>query len=311
MTAPPAKTSSVSVVIPVLNAAAFLPKLMDALFGQDGVVPMEVVLVDSMSTDGTRELMASDPRVRIVPITNFSHGRARNLGAREAKGDILVLLTQDALPANGNWLTELLAPFSDPQVAATYSRQIPNPNANPMERYFLLTHFPPGGPVRRVRQGDESLTLSRVFFSNVSSAIRREVLLKFPFDEELIMSEDQQFSRDVMAAGYAIAYQPSSVVFHSHNYSLSTSFRRYFDSVYSLTIVFPRHGVGTSTGMGLRYIAGEVRFMLREYPSWLPYYLLYNCAKAGGTLAAHVAERLPLGLRRRMSLHRYHWKDDA
>ena len=73
-----------------------------------------------------------------------------------------------------------------------------------------------------------------------------------PFDEDLIMSEDQQFSRDVIAAGHAVVYQPQSVVVHSHNYSLATCFRRYFDSVYSLTLIFPSHGVGTSASMGGR-----------------------------------------------------------
>jgi GT2 family glycosyltransferase len=202
-----------------------------------------------------------------------------------------------------------VAPFSDPQVAATYSRQVPRADANPMERFFLQERFPPGAPRRRERVGDVPLTLDDVFFSNVSAAIRREVLLKYPFDESLIMSEDQQFSRDVIAAGYAVVYQPDSVVVHSHNYSLPTCFRRYFDSAYSLTRIFPEHRLRRTTTMGAPYVAAEARYMMRNHPGSLPKYCLYNLAKVGGVLAGLFAERLPRNIARALSLHSYHWKD--
>lgn len=310
MTGPPEdRPPSVSVVIPTLNAAAFLPRLFAALFSQEPLAPAEVILVDSRSVDATASVAAAEPRARVVPISDFSHGRARNLGAREARGEIVVLLTQDAVPADRGWLAALLAPFADPQVVASYSRQVPHADANPMERFFLLKRFPPGPAVRRVARGAAPLAFEDVFFSNVSAAVRRETLLEHPFDEELIMSEDQQFSRDVIAAGHAVVYQPDSVVAHSHNYSLATCFRRYFDSVYSLTLIFPRHRLGRTTAMGAGYLAQEVGYMLRHFPRWLPYYALYSLAKVGGSLCAHVTEWLPRRLLRALSLHRYHWEE--
>jgi len=303
------RSPTVSVIIPTLNAAPFLQRLFDAIFNQKPTTPLEVVLVDSMSTDATRSIAAADSRIRVVPIANFSHGRARNLGANTARGEIVVLMTQDALPADDQWLARLLAPFSDPQVVATYSRQVPNADANPMERFFLQQRFPPGPPARRAKHGETPLTLEDVFFSNVSAAIRRPALLRYPFDEDLIMSEDQQFSRDVIAAGHAVVYQPESVVIHSHNYSLATCFRRYFDSVYSLRLIFPRHGLGRTTAMGTSYLIDEVRYMTRYHPLSLPRYCLYNLAKIGGALTAHGAERLPRSLARTLSLHRYHWDE--
>ncbi len=299
----------VSVVIPVLNAAAHLPSLFRALSSQQPAGPEEIVLVDSMSADHTREVAAADPRARVVPIENFSHGRARNLGAREARGEIVVLMTQDALPRDERWLANLLEPFGDPTVAATFSRQEPKPDANPMERFFLSHRFPDAGPVRRETRGRTHLRLEDVFFSNVSAAVRREVLLKHPFDEDLIMSEDQQFARDILQAGHATVYRPDSVVIHSHNYTLGHAFRRYFDSVYSLRKIFRTHGFGTSASMGARYVAEEIGYIVRRYPLWLPYYFLYNIAKTSGTIAAHLADRLPRSVVRRLSLHRYYWED--
>jgi rhamnosyltransferase len=303
------QSPTVSVVIPTLNAEPYLRGILEAIFSQEPTSPSEVILVDSMSTDATRDIAASDARVRVVPIADFSHGRARNLGARAAVGEVVVMLTQDALPADRTWLAALLAPFADPQVVASYSRQVPCADANPMERFFLERRFPPRPPVRRERRGDATLTLEDVFFSNVSAAIRRDALLRQPFDETLIMSEDQQFSRDVIAAGHAVVYQPESVVIHSHDYSLVNCFRRYFDSSCSLKVIFPEHGLARTAVMAASYIPGEARYMVRAHPRSLPRYLLYNLAKVGGTLAGLVAERLPRRAARALSLHRYHWEE--
>jgi len=218
-------------------------------------------------------------------------------------------MTQDALPADRHWLAALLEPLADPQVAAVYSRQVPQPNAPPTEKFFLAYHFPPGPPVQRKRRPGRALTLGDVFFSNVSAAVRRELLLRYPFDETLIMSEDQQFARDLIAEGYTIVYQPSSVVVHSHRYSLGTAFRRYFDSVYSLSVIFPAHDLKVSFGLGRRYLRQETVYMMRHHPLYLPYYCLYTLCKMAGVLCSHFADRMPLCLARACSLHRYYWEE--
>ena len=308
---PDSKPLRVSVVIPVLNAAGTLPALLEALAAQYPAPPDEIILVDSLSTDDTRRIALAQANVRVVPLARFSHGRARNLGAQEATGEIIVLMTQDALPADRHWLAELLAPLADTKVAAVYSRQVPRPDAPPTEQFFLAYHFPPGKPVQRTRPAGRALALADVFFSNVSAAMRREVLRRHPFDEKLIMSEDQQFARDVIMAGYAIVYQPSSVVVHSHRYSFGTAFRRYFDSVYSLSKIFPAHDLKVSAAMGRRYLRRETGYMIRHHPLYFPYYCLYTLAKMAGVLCSHCADRMPLGWARACSLHRYYWDEKA
>ena len=300
---------SVSVVIPALNAAGYLPALFEALDAQKPHPPGEIVLIDSNSTDDTVRIASGRPEVAVHPIERFSHGRSRNMGARLASGDVIVYLSQDARPEGDSWLAQLVAPFADDTVAATYSRQVPWPEANPMEQFFLANHFPPGESVRRSASNGDGLGLRQVFFSNVSSAVRRDLLLDHPFDEDLIMSEDQQLSRDLITAGYSVVYCPASVVLHSHDYTLWEVFRRYFDSVYSLTVIFRDHDMGSSVAMGSSYLGREVRHMVQHHPLWLPYYSLYVVAKASGTIAGHFAERLPRPLLRKLSLHSYHWDD--
>lgn len=297
----------VSLVIPTKNALKYLPALFETFAAQLPSPPEEIIVMDSLSTDGTADWCRKQPRTRVIDESAFCHAETRNRGAAAASGDVVVFLSQDALPKGRDWLEALTAPFADPAVAATYSRQVPYPNASPMETFFLAYRFPDGPPhVRKLDPGQQP-DFELAFFSNVSSAVRRSALLAHPLDGKLIMSEDQQLSRDLLLAGYAVIYTPASVVTHSHQYRLSEAFRRYFDSVYSLRQIYPSHGMGTSAGIGARYVLAELKFMIRRHPFWLPYYFLYTAAKALATFMAHRAERLPRRWVKRMSLHRYYW----
>jgi rhamnosyltransferase len=302
--------ATTSIVIPTLNPGKNLLSLFNALLIQKPFPPQELVIIDSGSSDNCIERIQNNKeiKVKIVKISHFSHSAARNLGVKEASGEIIVLMTQDALPYNENWLYNMLMHFSDQKVAAVFSRQVPYKNAPPTEQFFLNYHFPDGATVRRSKPANGELNFSNVFFSNVSAAIRRALLLKYPFDESLIMSEDQQIARDFLNAGYDIIYEPSSIVQHSHNYTLITAFRRYFDSVYSLSKIFNKHNVQVSARIGIRYLKQEFAFIAKKHPLYLPYYLLYTLAKASGTFTGHYAEKMPLWLVRKLSLHSYHWK---
>jgi rhamnosyltransferase len=295
----------VSIIILTLNAGPRFGRVLDAVRAQrfDGAV--EILVLDSCSTDGTPELAVSTDGIAVHSVTDFGHGRTRNDAARLARGRFVVYLTQDALPINDRWLTDLLAPFDDPNVAATFSRQVPYSNATPMERFFLSKRFPDERIVRP-EPTKHRLGLYSVFFSNVSSAIRRDVLMEFPFQDSLIMSEDQQFARDVIAAGWRTVYEPASVVQHSHRYTLWQVFIRYFDSLYSLKEIFG-DSAGDISIEGLRYAFEEFQHILRRRPHWLAYLVLYDFCKAAGTVAGHLGHHLPVSVCRALSLHKYYW----
>ncbi len=314
MEAVPQKTNrkSVSVVIPTLNPGLDLSKMLSALLGQHPVPPDEIIVVDSGSVDGTLgRVREAGEKVRLIEITNFTHGRSRNIGVQAATGDVIVFLSQDAIPKDPSWLNHLLDPYDQDEIAATFSRQEPKPDANPMETYFLHTHFPKGNEIRIQKRKGETLQFHRdVFFSNVSSSARRSVLLEYPFDEDLIMSEDQQFARDVILAGMSVAYVPMSVVVHSHDYSFRQALGRYFDSIYSLRQIFPKHDFGQSLNIGLGYLWKEFLEIALHHPLIFPRYILYVMAKTMGTLLGHIAEKLPVTFARRISMHTNWWPSD-
>ena len=295
-----------SIIMLTLNAGAELKKILEAIDRQESDGEIEVIVIDSGSTDNTLEIAKKFSRVSIHTIDKFTHGGARNLGVRHSKYQYLVYLTQDAIPVGKNWLKNLLKNFSDPLVAATFSRQIPKENAPPMERYFLSTHFPLQKTVRWLNKR-KSLTIYDVFFSNVSSAIRKDILLEFPFDSALIMSEDQQFAKDILLAGYKTIYEPTSVVYHSHNYSLKVVFQRYFDSLYSLSKIL-NQPLSEIINIGSKYTFNEYKFIFKNHPKWIPRLILYDFLKVSGSLCGKYADIFPNFLRKKMSLHKYYWK---
>jgi len=214
-----------SIIIPTKDGATHLDKVLEMIYAQAHEQPFEVIVIDSGSTDGTLDIVRRYP-VKLVQIApeDFGHGKTRNLGAELAEGKYLVFLTQDAVPAADRWLFNLIGNLEVPEVAGAYGRQISWEGTNPMERFFLNTHYPAYPMVKSVKEGKTDI--ATIFFSNANSALKKDVLRTYPFSEDLIMSEDQEWAKRVLLDGYEIVYDPEAAVYHSHNYSLKAVFKR-------------------------------------------------------------------------------------
>ena len=275
------------------------------LYGQ----PFEVIVIDSGSTDGTLEIIRRYP-VKLIEIRpeDFGHGKTRNLGAEFAQGKYLVFVTQDAVPATDRWLYNLVRNLESRDIAGVYGRQIPREDTNPMEQFFLDTHYPTHRMVKSVKRGKTDITT--IFFSNVNSAVKREVLQRYPFLENLIMSEDQEWAKRVLLNGYEIVYDPEAAVYHSHNYSLKAVFQRYFDSGVSFgKFASGEYAPGAFTGSGLRYVKDEMKFLVGNgYAKWIPYAMLYDLSKFTGVSLGKKERYLPAAVKRRLSMNSYYWR---
>ena len=186
----------ISIVIPVKDGGADLVRCLEAIARQQIDEDVEVVVVDSGSRDGSaaraRRLGA---RVREISPSDFHHGRTRNLGAELAEGDTLVFTSQDAYAATQTWLTGLTTPLrSDARVAGAYGRQLPHDDATPPERYFLDFLYGAAPRIQRLARA-EDLSFESTLFSNVNSAMPKSVWEAFPFADDVVMSEDQEWSR--------------------------------------------------------------------------------------------------------------------
>lgn len=299
-------------MIPVKDGGEGLVRCLDGIRSQQTSEEVEVVVIDSGSTDGSIDAArARDAVVHEIPAQDFSHGASRNLGASHARGELLVFLSQDAVPVDGQWLTRLTLPVQgDDGCAGAYGRQLPNEGATPPESYFL--NFLYGAdPRRQHAEAIEQLSMETTLFSNVNSAIPRDIWKRFPFVEDIIMSEDQEWSRRVLLAGFSIAYEPAAAVRHSHNYTMAGAFRRFFDSGASSSRAYmagARNSSRVLRNSAIDYARGEIQWLWRTgQRRWIPYAAIYESAKMAGLLAGVKHERIPLGLKRRLSMMPSYW----
>ncbi|KKF98517.1 glycosyltransferase [Methanosarcina mazei] len=218
----------VSIIILTRNGKATIGECLKKVYAQN-YTNFEVIVIDSASTDGTPDIVNNFPvRFFSIDVKDFGHGKTRNYGAKLSKGKYLAYLTQDASPFNEHWLENLIRNFSDEEVAGVYSRNVPRSDCDPFEARYISSGW---GSDREVKSMQNCRNYKKlVFFSNTSSCIRKDTWEKFPFNELLVQTEDQDWSKRVLEAGYKIVYDPGSVVVHSHNNSLKILFKKYFDA---------------------------------------------------------------------------------
>jgi rhamnosyltransferase len=225
----------VSIVIPTYNGGLLFQECLEAIYSQCVDFLFEVVVIDSGSTDGTVSIAKSFPvRLHEIDQKEFNHGLTRNKGIALSTGDFVVLLCQDAIPTNADWLKALVAPFlDDVLVAGVYTRQIPREDANVLTKRHL-NRWLTGRTERDVKhitnwaEYENLPPLQKYMFCNfddVCSCIRRTVWEKIPY-EWAVFAEDLEWSKKVLEAGYKIVYEPRAAVIHSHNRSVMYEYGR-------------------------------------------------------------------------------------
>jgi GT2 family glycosyltransferase len=216
----------ISIIIPVKNAELRLRDLIPRILNQKIGSELEVVAVDSGSSDGTIDVLR-DAGATVIPIEPhaFNHGLTRQLAAEQAGGDILVFLNSTAMPRDDRWLSNLLTPLKEQsRLAGVCSRVLPPPDADPLEQRdgFRDPSASPARSVRGIDDWDLYRSLSphelRLFinFHTVSAAIPRHILDEVPFREVRAIGEDIQWAKDALEAGYQIQHEPTSVIYHHH-----------------------------------------------------------------------------------------------
>jgi rhamnosyltransferase len=223
---------------------------------------------------------------------------------RIASGDLVVFTSQDAVADDDTWLARLTAAArSCPDVGGAYGRQLPHADARPPERFFLDFLYGAAPRVQRLGAGEE-LTFEATLFSNVNAAAPRELLERYPFRDDLTMSEDQEWSRRLLRDGFALVYEPRAAVRHSHPYTIRSAFRRFFDSGVSAEHSYVEGDASRDAlrRAGRRYAREELTWLWRSgRRRWIPYTVLYELAKFAGLQLGLRHEKLPRSLVRRLS----------
>ena len=271
-----------SIVIPTKNGCATLPALLDRLWLQRVTGLLEIVAVDSGSTDGTVQLLEARG-VAVIPVSPdaFDHGQTRNLAIARTRGEFVALLVQDALPVGTNWLETLTRPLeSDPTLAGTFARQLPRPDASAIAAHYLerwvansstgRTIRLPGG-LQEFDRWSPWDRLTNCAFDNVSACIRRSIWERYPFKPTPI-AEDLEWARDVLLAGYGLTFVPDAVVEHSHDRSPRYEYVRTRDLHARLWDLFGLQTIPTKGLLARAMVSSAARhlWLERRHPGQWP-----------------------------------------
>lgn len=296
----------VSILIPTYQAGSSLGALLEVLSRQR-LRLFEIILVDSSSTDSTLSISKSyGVQTYVIPKQQFDHGGTRTYMGTLAKGDILVYLTQDALPLHDTTVPTLVSNMmADERIGAAFGRQIPHKNATPFARHLREFNYPAQSH-KRILQDRERYGMKTFFCSNSFAAYRRKALESVGwFKAGLLMGEDMHACAKMLKQGYHIAYVADAAVYHSHNYSLRQEFKRYFD----LGAFFQKEQwilqeYGNAEGEGVRFIRSELSFLIRNgFPHYVPMSLLRIVAKGAGYRLGHLYPYLPSKIIQWTSMH--------
>ena len=300
----------VAVIIPTLNAERDLSILLPALLPRTR--GDRVWVIDSSSEDETAEVCRRwGVNLRVIDRATFNHGGTRNWARSLVAADVLVYMTQDALPAHPDALARLIKPLTDPSVAVAYGRQLARPSSGPLEAFPRMFNYPD----RSVIKSEADLTrlgMKAFFCSNSFCAYRTDAWdAAGGFPNRALISEDHHLAARLLMAGYKVAYVAEAQVHHSHHYTLLDEFRRYFDHGAFLRMeAWMRELAGEAEAEGFRLVREQTAYLWRASQAHLiPYSFLAAAVKYVGYRVGYLAPTLPGVLVRRLSRQPYFWRE--
>lgn len=306
-----------SVIIPTCNAAQWLDEQL-GLLARQTLTPDEILVVDSASDDGTQSIALAHPLVQLISIARetFDHGGTRSMAARRSRGEVLVFLTQDAIPANEHCLAKLTAPLRQTdqegsRVAVCYGRQLPQANATPFAAHLRLFNYPDRYEAPRCFADRHRLGLHTVFCSNSCAAYRRDVLSAAGFfPEHLLFGEDTFTVAKILELGYCVQYVHDAQVFHSHNYAITDEVKRYFDTgAFHASARKLLDTYGSAGGAGRRFVLSELHYLYQQKQyKLLPLSLVRTALKLFAYHLGRQAQYLPQAMQCRLSMRPAWWR---
>ena len=222
----------VSIVIRTLDEAQYLGQLLSTVKEQDsGPFEVEIVIVDSGSTDGTLDIaQAHGCTISHITREEFSFGRSLNLGCETAKGDILVMISGHCIPTTRSWLRALCGPIAEDRVDYSYGRQVGGAKSHFSECRIFNKYYP----------NESCIPQDSYFCNNANSAISRSAWAQHRFDEEVTGLEDMHLAQRLMQQGGRIGYVADACVYHYHSESWKQVQRRFEREALALQKIMPQ-----------------------------------------------------------------------
>ena len=302
----------VDVLIPVYRPDGKLTELLKRLKMQNYPIH-RIILMNTEEKHFPAELTGVWDRVEVYHLAKeeFDHGGTRDRGVRMSTADLVVCMTQDAMPADETLIEELVKPFDDPEVWAAYARQLPKENCREVEKYTRSFNYPEESRIK----GKEDLPILGIntfFCSNVCAAWRRDKYLELGgFVKRTIFNEDMIYAGTIVKKGGKIAYCADAQVVHSHNYSALEQFHRNFDLAVSQTMHPEIFGGIRSESEGIRLVKKSLSYCIRIGKPWLMIQVVTQSAgKLLGYKLGQQYERLPEKVILACTMNRKFWEKE-
>lgn len=274
--------------------------------------PLERIHVINTVSGIFPEEIENMPGISVTHIRpeEFDHGGTRDMGFALSEAEILVFMTQDALPANTKMIGELVKPLLDSdKVGVSYARQLPAEDCDEIERYTRSFNYPGKSKIKDL--SDLPVMGIKTFFcSDVCAAYRRSIYQEMGgFTKRTIFNEDMIMAAKMVKAGYKVAYTAEARVIHSHNYSGWQQFQRNFDLAVSQAD-HPEIFAGIrSESEGIQLVKNTAGYLIRR-KRWrlIPALLYKSGCKYLGYKAGRSYRRMPLWLVKRCSASVKYWQ---
>lgn len=300
----------VDVLIPVYRPDGKLTELLKRLKMQNYPIH-RVILMNTEEKHFPAELTGIWDRVEVYHLAKeeFDHGGTRDRGVRMSTADLVLCMTQDAMPADETLIEELVKPFDDPKVWAAYARQLPNEDCREVEKYTRSFNYPERSMVK-TKEDLDRLGIKTFFCSNVCAAWRREKYLELGgFVKHTIFNEDMILAGTMIKQGGKIAYCAKAKVIHSHNYSAFQQFHRNFDLAVSQTMYPEVFGGIRSESEGIKLVKKSLSYCIKIGKPWLMIQVVTQ--SAGKLLGYKMGQRyrsLPMWLILRCTMSPSFWR---
>lgn len=222
--------TKVSIVIRAFNEEKHIEKLLTGILDQKTSFKYEIILVDSGSTDATVDIgMNFDTKIIHINPESFSFGFSLNKGIEQTKGEFCVIISAHCYPKNKDWLEYLIKPFKDESIALVYGRQTGNQITKYSEKQIFEKWFSKDG---------EGIQNS-LFCNNANAAIRKNLWVKYKYNENLTGLEDIDWAKTAISKGYYLYYATDAVVVHVHEETYPQVYRRYKREAIAMKKVCP------------------------------------------------------------------------
>lgn len=237
-----------SVIIRTYNEEKYLDQLLSAVNRQKcDLVDLEIVVVDSGSTDNTLKIAESHGcRITHIKKEDFTFGHSLNMGCEFANGDFLLFVSGHCIPVDEDWLDNLCEPLIEGIASYAYGRQ----QGKDTTKYSEYRHFDKWFPEY------SKLPQEGYFCNNANAAVTREAWMEFKFDEELSGLEDMHLAQKLVEKGDGIGYAANASVYHIHDETWRQVRIRYEREAYALHQIMPQ--MHFSFGDFCRYFLSSV-----------------------------------------------------